>query len=81
MAALDREHEIARDRDVGGHHMHIDAEPARQHAARVKHPGCVVDHAVLSEQDDQELGRKGPGSDPALIDAFAAAERGQPSAP
>ena len=30
MAALDQQREIARGRDVGGHHMHVDAEPARR---------------------------------------------------
>ena len=35
MAALDRQHQVARGRSVGGHDVHVDAESARQHAARV----------------------------------------------
>ena len=35
MAALDRQHQVARRRDIGGHHMHVDAELPRQHAARI----------------------------------------------
>ena len=30
MAALDRQHQIARRGDIGGRHMHVDAEPLRR---------------------------------------------------
>ena len=43
MAALDREHQIARRGDVGGGDMHIDAEPRAEHAARIAHAVDAVD--------------------------------------
>jgi hypothetical protein len=46
MAALDREHQVARGRSVGGHDVHVDAELARQHAARVADAAGVVEHVA-----------------------------------
>ena len=46
VAALDRQHQVARDRDVGGHDMHVDAELARQHAARIADAGGVVERVA-----------------------------------
>ena len=46
MAALDREHQVARGRSVGGHDVHVDAELARQHAARVADAAGVVERVA-----------------------------------
>ena len=35
MAALDRQHQVARRGDVGGDHVHVDAEARAEHAARI----------------------------------------------
>ena len=43
MAALDGQHQVAAGADVGGHEMHVDTEPARQHAARIAHAAGVVE--------------------------------------
>ncbi len=43
MAALDREHQVAGRRHVGGDDMHVDAETRRQHAARIAHAAGVVE--------------------------------------
>ena len=56
MAALDREHQVARRRDVAGHHMHIDAEVPRQHAARLADAAHAVERVIW------DLWRKKPGS-------------------
>ena len=43
MAALDRQHEVAAGGEVGGDEMHVDAEPLRQHAARIADAARLVD--------------------------------------
>jgi hypothetical protein len=43
VAVLDGEHEIAQRRRVRGDHMHVDADFAREHAARIAHAARVVD--------------------------------------
>ena len=43
MAALDREHQIARGGDIGGGDMHVDAEPRAEHAARIADAVDAVD--------------------------------------
>ena len=43
MAALDRQHQIAGGGDIGRRHMHVDAEPAAEHAARIADAVGAVD--------------------------------------
>ena len=57
VAALDREHEIARSRNVGGDDMHVDAEMARQHAARIADAAGVVEH--VTDRQRMQYGASG----------------------
>ena len=58
MAALDHQHQVARRRDVGGHHVHVDAEFARQHAARL----ADAAHAVERIADRQRMQHDAAGA-------------------
>src|ERR1700690_2343419 len=46
MATLDRQHQIAHGRDVGGHHVHVDAEALAEHAARLADAGDGVERGA-----------------------------------
>ena len=60
MAALDHQHQIARRRDVGGHHMHVDAELARQHAARIADAAHAVERIADRQRMQHDAARRGP---------------------
>ncbi len=46
MAALDREHQIAHGGDVGGDHVHVDAEAMAEHAARLADAGRGIERVA-----------------------------------
>ena len=56
VAALDAQHQVARDRDVGGDDVHVDAELARQHPARIADAVGVVDHVADRQRVQHRAG-------------------------
>ena len=58
VATLDRQDEVARHGDIGRHGMHIDAEAAPQHAARITDAGHFVERIA----DRQGMQHRPPGA-------------------
>ena len=62
MAALDRQHQVAGGGDVGGHDMHVDAEFARQHAARLADAAHVVERIADRQRMQHHPAARAPNA-------------------